>query len=53
MRNLERVFSQLKLIRNTCGDNMMEDVTEVRMFVRCNGNLDAPWAWAFDKEYIK
>ena len=44
MRNVERVFSQLKLICDTCGDNMMEDVTEVRMFARYNGNLDAPWA---------
>ena len=36
---VERVFSQLKLIRDTCGDNMMEDMLEIRMFERCNGNL--------------
>ena len=49
--DVERVFSQLKLNHDTCGDNMiMEDVTEGRMFARCNGNLDALWPWAFDKE---
>ena len=37
---VERAFSQLKLIRDACGDNMMEDQLEVRMFERCNGDLD-------------
>ena len=36
---VERVFSQLKLIRDACGDNMMEDMLEIRMFERCNGDL--------------
>ena len=38
--SVERVFSQLKLIRETCGENMMEDMTEIRMLMRCNGNLN-------------
>ena len=38
--SLERVFSQLKLIRDTCGDNMLEDMTEIRMILRTNGDLD-------------
>jgi len=36
---VERVFSQLKLIRDACGDNMMEDMLEIRMFELCNGDL--------------
>ena len=36
---VERVFSQLKLIHDACGDNMMEDMLEIRMFERCNGDL--------------
>lgn len=43
---VERVFSQLKLIVETCG-NMFEDTLEVRMFARCNGNLDELWTKAF------
>ena len=31
--SVERGFSQLKLIRETCGINMMEDMTEIRMFM--------------------
>lgn len=38
--SVERVFSQLKLVRETCGENMMEDMTEIRMFMRCNGDLN-------------
>ena len=37
---VERVFSQLKLIRDACGDNMFEDMTEIRMFMRCKGDLN-------------
>ena len=37
--SVERVFSQLTLIRETCGENMMEDMNEIRMFMRCIGDL--------------
>ena len=36
---VERVFSQLKYIRDRCGDNIYEDMLEVRMFAQCNGDL--------------
>ena len=36
---VERVFSQLNLICKSCGENMMEDILQVRMFERCNGDL--------------
>ena len=29
---VERVFYQLKLIQDTCGDNMMENMLEIKMF---------------------
>ena len=34
---IERVFSRLKLIRDAVGDNMLEDMTEIRMLLQCNG----------------
>ena len=37
--SVERVFSQLKLMRDACGDNMFEDMVEIRMFCMCNGDL--------------
>ena len=37
---IERVFSQLKLIRDVCGDNMLEDMLEIRMFERNNGDIE-------------
>ena len=37
--SVERVFLQLKLMRDTCGDNMLEDMVEVRMFCQCDGRL--------------
>ena len=37
--SVERVFSQLKIMRDACQDNMLEDMVEVRMFCRCNGRL--------------
>ena len=40
---VERVFSQLKLIREVCGDNLYRDMLEVRMFARCNGDLGNLW----------
>ena len=39
--SVERVFSRLKMMREACGDNMLEDMVEIRMFCMCNGNLDA------------
>ena len=33
---VERVFSKLKLIRDAVGDNMLEDITEIRVLVQCN-----------------
>ena len=36
---VERVFSQLNLIRKQCGDNIIEDMIQIRMFERCNGDL--------------
>ena len=38
-RDAERVFSQLKLIEDQCGSNMMEDMLQIRMFERCNGDI--------------
>ena len=37
---IERVFSQLNLIREACGDNMLEDMLEIRMFERNNGDIE-------------
>ena len=34
---IERVFSKLKLIRDAVGDNMLENITEIRLLVQCNG----------------
>ena len=36
---VERVFSRLKMIRDTCGDRLYEDMLEVRMLMQCNGEL--------------
>ena len=33
----ERVFSQLKLVRDTCGDNMLEKLLELRLYCLVNG----------------
>ena len=38
--NVERVFSQLELIRQRCGEKMLDDLAELRIFLQCNGNLD-------------
>ena len=38
--DVERIFSQLKLIRDTCSDSMLEDILEIRMFEMCNGDLN-------------
>ena len=38
--SVERVFSRLSLIRERCGENIFEDMTEIRLFMQCNGTLD-------------
>jgi len=45
---VERVFSQLQVIREVCGDKLCEDILEVRMFARCNGNLSDLWCTLYD-----
>jgi hypothetical protein len=37
---VERVFSALQRIRELCGDQMLENMLEVRMHARCNWNID-------------
>ena len=37
--SVERIFLQLKLTRDTCGDIMLEDMVGIRMFCLCNGRL--------------
>jgi len=36
---VEQAFSQLKLTRDACGDDLKDDMLELRMFMRCNGEL--------------
>ena len=38
--SVERVFSRLSLIRERCSDSSFEDMTEIRLFMQCNGNLE-------------
>lgn len=38
--SVERVFSRLKLIVDKCGTNMKSDMTEFRLMMQCNGNLE-------------
>jgi len=45
---VERVFSQLQVICDVCGDKLYEDILEVRMFARCNGNLSGLWCTLYD-----
>jgi hypothetical protein len=33
---IERVFSQLKLVLDSCGDNVLESTIESRLFERCS-----------------
>ena len=35
----ERVFSQLTFIRRVVGDNTLQDILELRAFIRCNKGL--------------
>ena len=36
---VERVFLRLKMRRDVCGDNMKEDMNEIRIFLQYNGDL--------------
>ena len=36
----EIVFSQLNFIRRVVGDHTLQDLLELRCFLRCNNNLD-------------
>ena len=36
---VERVFSRLKLIREVCDERLYEDMTEIRVLLQCNGDL--------------
>ena len=36
---VERVFSVLQRIREVCSDSMLEDMLQVRLFARCNGDI--------------
>ena len=46
--SVERVFSRLKHIRDVVGDNMLEDIWEIRLLLQCNGELD-DFSDIFDK----
>ena len=37
---VERVFSHLSVICEKCKDNLVEDTTEIRSFLQCNGDLN-------------
>ena len=37
---VEKVLSALQRNRELCGDQMLEDMLEVRMHARCNGNVN-------------
>ena len=52
--DVERVFSQLKLVRDRCNDNLLEYKLEVRLFALCNGNLKSLLikAWEFPLEDV-
>ena len=38
---VERTFSRLKATRDKLNDNTLEDMAEIRMFLECNGELEA------------
>ena len=38
--SVERVFSKLEKIHQVTGDNLKEDMCEVRLLLQCNGDLD-------------
>ena len=38
--SVERVFSKLEGIRKVCGEKLYDDMAEVRLLLRCNGDLE-------------
>lgn len=38
--SVESFFSKLEKIRQVTGDNLKEDMCEVRLLLQCNGDLD-------------
>ena len=40
---VERVFSQLTLIRRVVGDKTVQDLLELRAFYRCNDGLEGDY----------
>ena len=38
--SVERMFSKLEGIRKVCGENLYDDMAEVRLLLRCNGDLE-------------
>ena len=38
--SVEFFFSKLEKIRQVTGDNLKEDMCEVRLLLQCNGDLD-------------
>ena len=38
--SVEHVFSKLEGIRKVCGENLYDDMAEVRLLLRCNGDLE-------------
>jgi hypothetical protein len=36
---VERVFSRLKMVRETCKDSLLEDMLENRILLQCNGDI--------------
>ena len=37
---IERVSLHLKIIRDTCQENLYADMIEIRIFMHCNGDMD-------------
>ena len=37
---VEQVLYRLKNIRDACGDNIFEDIDELRVILQCNGDLE-------------
>ena len=38
--SVESVFSCLSLIREICGGNILEDITDLHVMLQCNGYLE-------------
>ena len=49
--SVERVFSKLEKIRQVTGDNLKEDMCEVRLLLQCNGDLDEMY-WALVLDWV-